>query len=104
MLEPYGHHVRTTSTVEEGIAAAEERTPDLVLSDVHVGAQRGIALLDHLRTVPTLARVPFAFLTATADPRSPLVGDGTARVITRPIDTAALLGEVSTLLGTRAGA
>jgi two-component system cell cycle response regulator len=99
MLEPYGHHVRTTSTVGEAIAAAEAKIPDLVLSDVHVGAQRGIDFLDHLRSVPALARVPFAFLTATADPRSPLVGDGTARVITRPIDTAALLAEIGTLLG-----
>ncbi|MCW2504790.1 MAG: hypothetical protein JWO79_3074 [Actinomycetia bacterium] len=103
MLEPYGHHLRMSCTVEEAIAAAERTTPDLVLSDVHVGAQRGVDFLDHLRSVPALARVPFAFLTATADPRSPLVGDGTARVITRPIDTAALVGEIGTLLGSPVG-
>jgi two-component system, cell cycle response regulator len=101
VLEPHGYRVRTASTVEEAIAAAEQARPDLVLSDVHVGRQTGAALLSYLRTVPVLTVVPFAFITATTDWQDRLPGLGELRVIRRPIDPAALLDEVKTLLNSR---
>jgi CheY-like chemotaxis protein len=104
MLEPHGYRVRTSSTVEEAIAAAEDVRPDLVLSDIHVGRQNGAALLSYLRTVPVLTVVPFAFITATTDWQDPAPGAGEARVIRRPIDPSALLGEVEKLLNSRSGA
>ncbi|MDQ1752693.1 MAG: hypothetical protein QOE71_3749 [Pseudonocardiales bacterium] len=103
VLEPHGYQVRTAFTVEEAIAAAGVKRPDLVLSDVHVGQQRGISLLHYLRTVPSLAVVPFCFITASADWRDPLIREGTVRIIHRPIDPKALLDEVRTLLMTRTG-
>jgi two-component system cell cycle response regulator len=103
VLEPHGYHVRTADTVEEAIAAAEQKCPDLVLSDVHVGQQTGAALLLHLRAVPVLTVVPFAFITATTDWQDPVLGDDRARVIQRPIDPAALLEEVKALVQGRMG-
>jgi CheY-like chemotaxis protein len=102
VLEPHGYRVRTASTVEEAIAAAEFSRPDLVLADVHVGRQTGAALLSYLRTVPVLTVVPFAFITATTDWQDPLPADE-ARVIHRTIDTTALLDEVKMLLNSRTG-
>jgi two-component system cell cycle response regulator len=67
ILEPHGYRVRTASTVDEAIAAVADAHPDLVLSDVHVGSQSGAELLSHLRAVPVLTLVPFAFLSATTD-------------------------------------
>jgi CheY-like chemotaxis protein len=104
MLEPHGYQVRTASTVEEAIAAAEDSQPDLVLSDVHVGRQNGAALLSYLRAVPILTLVPFAFITATTDWQDPSPAAGETRVIRRPIDPSALLGEVERLLNSRTGA
>jgi two-component system cell cycle response regulator len=101
MLEPHGYRVRTAFTVEEAIAAAEHTRPDLVLSDVHVGRQTGTDLLSHVRSVPILAMVPFAFITATTDWQDPLLGAGATRVIHRPIGPADLLREVETLINTR---
>jgi two-component system cell cycle response regulator len=103
VLEPYGYRVRTTFTVEAAIAAADEKCPDVVLSDLHVGHQRGTELLAHMRAVPTLSVVPFAFLTATADRLDPMLRDGTVRLIRRPIDPVALLDEVRVLLESRTG-
>jgi CheY-like chemotaxis protein len=103
MLEPHGYHVRTAFTVEQAITAAEDALPDLVLSDVHVGRQSGAQLLSHVRRVPVLAVVPFAFITATADWQDPLLDGCTTRIIRRPIEPAALLDEVETLLNHRTG-
>jgi two-component system cell cycle response regulator len=103
MLEPHGYHVRTAFTVEEAIAAAEDTPPDLVLSDVHVGRQNGKELLSLVRSAPMLTTVPFAFITATTDWQEPLLGDGSIRIIRRPIDPAALLDEIRTLLNSRTG-
>ena len=103
MLEPHGYHVRTAFTVEQAITAAEEALPDLVLSDVHVGRQTGAQLLTHVRGVPVLAVVPFAFITATADWQDPLLDADATRIIRRPIEPAALLDEVEALLNRRTG-
>jgi two-component system cell cycle response regulator len=99
ILEPHGYRVRTTSTVEEAIAALDDALPDLVLSDVHVGERSGVELWSHLRSVPVLAVVPFAFLSATTDWQDPLLGDDKAMLIRGPIEPRALLAGVIALLG-----
>jgi two-component system cell cycle response regulator len=104
ILEPHGYRVRTVCTVEEAIAAVDAQRPDVVLSDMHVGQQRGTQLLEYLRSVPALAVVPFAFLTATAIGLDWLMEDPATRVIVRPIEPVALLDEVQLLLATRVGA
>ncbi len=103
MLEPHGYRVRTAFTVDEALASAEDSPPDLVLSDVHVGRRSGTELLSQLRSVPMLTMVPFAFITATTDWQDPLLGDGSIRIIRRPIDPTALLDEVRALLNNRTG-
>lgn len=103
ILEPHGYRVRTASTVDEAIAAVDATCPDLVLSDVHVGDHSGAELLSHLRAVPVLTVVPFAFLSATTDWQEPLIGDGKAPFIRRPIEPSALLDEVRALLHDRTG-
>lgn len=103
ILEPHGYRVRTTSTVEEAIAAIEAIRPDLVLSDIHVGQQSGAELLSHLRAVPVLSVVPFAFLSATTDWQNPMLGDDQVPLIRGPIEPQALLTGVEQLLGRRMG-
>jgi CheY-like chemotaxis protein len=103
MLEPHGYRVRTASTVEEAITSVDADRPDLVLSDVHVGRQSGTALLSHLRAVPVLTVVPFAFLSATVDWQDPILGDGKAPFIRRPIEPSALLDQVRALLDSGTG-
>jgi two-component system, cell cycle response regulator len=103
ILEPHGYRVRTASSVSEAIAATDLVRPDLVLSDVHVGSESGVELLSHLRAVPMLTVVPFAFLSATTDWQNPILGDGKAPFIRRPIEPSDLLDEVRALLRDREG-
>lgn len=103
VLEPHGYRVRTALTVEDAITAVEAERPDLVLSDIHVGRQSGTELLSYLRSVPSLAVLPFAFVTSTADWQSPLLDGRAAPVITRPIEPAALLERVGDLLHSKSG-
>jgi two-component system cell cycle response regulator len=98
ILEPHGYRVRTTSTVEEAIAAADAARPDLVLSEVHVGRRSGAELLAHLSSA-----VPFAFLSATVDWQDPLLGADAPPLIRAPIEPMALLAEVHALLHTERG-
>ena len=103
ILEPHGYRVRTASTVEEAIIAVDTACPDLVLSDVHVGNQSGAELLLHLRAVPVLTIVPFAFLSATTDWQDPILGDDKAPLIRRPIEPSTLLDKVKGMLDNRTG-
>jgi two-component system cell cycle response regulator len=103
ILEPHGYRVRTAFTVDEAIAVVDTACPDLVLSDIHVGRQSGAGLLHHLRAVPLLAVVPFAFLSATTDWQDPILSDDQTPLIRRPIEPAALLDEVKALLDNRMG-
>jgi two-component system cell cycle response regulator len=103
VLEPHGYRVRTALTVEDAIAAVDAERPDLVLSDIHVGRQSGTELLSYLRGVPSLAVLPFAFVTSTADWQSPVLDGGAAPVINRPIEPAALLERVGALLHSKTG-
>jgi len=103
ILEPNGYRVRTTSTVEEAIAAVDADLPDLVLSDIHVGERSGAELLSHLRAVPIFSVVPFAFLSATTDWQDPVLADDRATLIRGPIEPRALLAGVEALLGDRKG-
>lgn len=103
VLEPYGYHVRTAFTVEDAVAAVEQRSPDLVLSDLHVSHQRGTDLLSYLRAAPILAQVSFAFLTATADAQDTCGFDPAVRVIRQPIEPEDLIDVVEALLRTKTG-
>ena len=103
VLEPHGYRVRTALTVDEAIAALEAERPDLVLSDIHLGQRSGTELLSYLRSVPTLAVLPFAFTTSTADWHTHLLDGGAAPVIRSPIEPAALLEKVSALLNNQTG-
>jgi DNA-binding NtrC family response regulator len=47
-LELDGHHVREAATVAEARREIERATPDVILLDVHVGADDGLELLDEI--------------------------------------------------------
>jgi two-component system cell cycle response regulator len=98
VLEPHGYRVLLAKTIADAIEAADAEPPDLVLCDVHIRGGLGMDLLDRLATVPVLALVPLAFITATAGRLDPLVRAGRAQVIRRPIEPGRLLDEVEGLL------
>jgi DNA-binding response OmpR family regulator len=66
VLEKRGYSVETASDGEEALAMAEQRPPDLVITDVMMPKMDGWTLVKQLRARPELAALPVIFLTALA--------------------------------------
>ena len=83
-----GATLRLASTGTAGTAAARERTPDLVLLDLHLPDIQGDEVLGRLRAQPALGGVPIVVVTADATPGvdDRLRALGADDVITKPVD------------------
>lgn len=66
ILELYDYEVASASNGVEGIAVAREYDPHLILCDVMMPQLDGYGVLQAVRKIPNLSRVPFIFLTARA--------------------------------------
>lgn len=62
-----GYRVRTAASAEEALAALETAPPDLVLTDVNMGAMSGVELCARIKADPRLALTPVVILTAVHD-------------------------------------
>jgi CheY-like chemotaxis protein len=98
VLVPHGFQVTLATTVEEGIELSSRAAPDLVLCDIHVGSRHGIDVLRHIRATPALTAVPFAFITATEVWLDADIWASEMPILRRPIEPAALIAHVETLL------
>jgi DNA-binding NtrC family response regulator len=56
-LELDGHQVREAATVAEARREIELATPDVILLDIHVGADDGLELLDEIAALELSTRV-----------------------------------------------
>ena len=106
LLEPHGIRVQAATTIRQAIAMLDEHTPDLIISDMHIGLELGQDFYTLVKDRPALASVPFMFLTSTV-PRelSELArgAHGADRFITRPIDNVHLLAEIESCLARQPG-
>ena len=66
-LKKAGHEVREAADGPQGVAAAREMHPDVVVCDVMMPGMTGYEVLATLRADPALAHVPFILLTAMSD-------------------------------------
>lgn len=67
-LELEGHRVREAATLAEARREIELETPDVVLLDIHVGADDGLELLDHIEALDLPTRVVLLSGTAKVGP------------------------------------
>ena len=67
-LELEGHRVREAATLAEARRELELQTPDVVLLDVHVGADDGLELLDEIEALDLPTRVVLLSGTAQIGP------------------------------------
>jgi CheY-like chemotaxis protein len=88
--------IRSCASGSEGVAAAAEWCPDLILLDVMMPVMDGPATLAQLRQNPELARVPVIFMTARAQlgELDRLRALGAVGVIAKPFDPMALAASV----------
>lgn len=60
---------REAANGEEGLAAALQEAPDLILSDWNMPVMDGITMVRRLREIPTLKRTPVIMLTTESGPQ-----------------------------------
>ncbi|HEY7682448.1 MAG TPA: response regulator [Gemmatimonadales bacterium] len=104
VLRSAGFTVLEAATAAEGLRAAGEQLPDLVLLDIRLPDMSGLEVLLRLRADPRTAAIPVVALTAHA-----MKGDeeaarsaGCIGYITKPINTRTFPSEVAQFL-TREG-
>lgn len=88
----------------EGLAAAKQSLPDLVLSDVMIPAMPGTELVYALKQDPALRSTPVLLLTARSGPESALEGFGSGAddFIEKPFHPRVLLARLAAHLQLRA--
>ena len=93
-----GHAVLEADSGEAGLALAGDA--DLVLCDVLMPGMDGFAVLERLRGDPATARLPFVFITASAEHevRSRAADSGADGYVIKPFDLRAIAQTVETVL------
>lgn len=82
-LELEGHTVREAATLADARRELERRVPDVVLLDVHVGADDGLDLLDEIEALELPTRV--VLLSGTSEV-SPALRARVADVVGKPFE------------------
>ena len=83
-----GYNVKVCSSGEQALEEAELYSPDMILLDVMMPGMDGPSTLARLRRLPSLEKVPVAFMTAKVQPHEvdQLIALGAESVIAKPFD------------------
>ncbi len=94
VLELEGFRVDSAGSSEQVLERLNVRTPDLILMDVQLPGQDGLALTRQIKADPATAAIPIVALTAhaMAGDREQALAAGCIGYISKPIDTR-LLGD-----------
>lgn len=97
LLEAAGYGVRVCHDGVEALAAATDRTPDVVLSDVLMPELDGFELCLALRRRPSTATVPIVLMTALTDPADVLraLAVGADGYVAKPSSDEVLLARLA---------
>jgi class 3 adenylate cyclase/CheY-like chemotaxis protein len=103
-LRASGYDVVLAVDGEDGLAAAARERPDLILLDVMMPKLDGFEVCRRLKADPSLPFMPIILVTAKADTKDVVAGleAGGDEYITKPIDQAALLARVRSILRLKA--
>ena len=101
-LERRGYHVVIAVDGEQGIAAAKEHRPDLILMDMSLPVLDGWESPRRLKQEPDTHAIPVLALTAhaMAGERDKALAAGCNDYDTKPVDFVRLLGKIESLLPT----
>jgi adenylate cyclase len=103
-LEAHDYKILTATDGEAGLAMAKEKQPDLILLDIMMPKMDGIEVCQHLRADSSLPFMPIIMVTAKADPKDVVAGleAGGDEYLTKPVDHAALVARVKSMLRIKA--
>lgn len=99
-LSTQGYRIITAGDGEEAIQQARAHKPDLILLDVMMPKKDGLQVCRELKGDPTLPFMPIILVTAKGDTKDIIAGleSGGDEYLTKPVDTAALLARVRSIL------
>lgn len=100
LLGLQGHEVIEAEDGLAGVNTARSGRPDLIVCDVLMPGLDGFSVLSRLRGEPATARVPFVFLSASAEPDDKRLGlaQGADAYLTKPFKAEQLAAIISELL------
>jgi CheY-like chemotaxis protein len=100
VLQLEGFRVDSAGSSEEVLERLNARAPDLILMDVQLPGQDGLALTRQLKASPATATIPIVALTAhaMAGDREQALAAGCCGYIAKPIDTRTLGAQVRQFL------
>ena len=100
LLEKRGFTVRKAGSGPECLAEMTQELPDIVLMDIQLPGEDGLAVTRKIRSDPRMARVVIVALTAhaMAGDRERILGAGCDGYIPKPVDPQGLANEVARYL------
>jgi class 3 adenylate cyclase len=103
-LAVHGYELLTAYDGEEALAKARAEQPDLILLDIMMPKLDGIEVCRRLKADPSLPFMPVVMVTARADSRDIVAGleAGADEYLTKPVDQAALVARVKSMLRIKA--
>lgn len=99
-LKKEGFDVLKAQDGQEGIKAAREHNPNLVLLDIMMPKMDGLEVVERMREDKKLKKIPIIFLTARGDEKTEVEGldKGGDDYITKPISTTKLISRIKAVL------
>lgn len=101
-LAPFGYRIAEARTVREAIDLIERAPPALIVCDLHMPGEGGLALIERIREHEHWRAIPFIFLSSTAwqtKDRRRGMELGARKFILRPIHPERLRREIEELIG-----
>ena len=103
-LARQGYEILTATDGDQALVTSRRETPDLILLDVMMPGKDGIQVCREIKSDPGLPFMPIILVTAKADPDDIVAGldAGGDEYITKPVDHAALVARVRSILRIKA--
>jgi two-component system cell cycle response regulator len=101
MLEPFGYEVLSADRPATALLLLKNYSPDLIISDLHMGGESGFDFLKAIKRDARLKNVPFIFLSSTVWKKRDQIAAlalGAVKFISRPIDPEGLIKEIEECL------
>jgi putative two-component system response regulator len=100
LLGALGYRLLMAASAEQALDALNVVSPDLVLTDVHLGAMSGIELCARLKADPRYELMPVVILTAVGDLEARVAGlaAGVDDFFTKPVEFVELRTRLAALL------
>lgn len=100
ILNKHGHEVLTANNGEEGVAAAKEHQPDLVLMDIVMPGMNGFQATRQLTRNDATSNIPVIIVTTKDQETDRMWGErqGAKGYLTKPVDPGMLIEAVNKVL------